>query len=182
MAQRDADAVQLDFPQLTADLIRELRLTGTLGLLGFSDQVAPVYIVASREGALTVRVDAPVFESGEVFDGGLTNAPANTVFSDTGQLPAGNYDIWGQISAAGQAGVGPHTSIELQHRNAANNATLAILLQCSVKIVVDMFSSAALPHMGYQLGLNERLRCIIVGSTYVGFIATTIAARLRPTP
>jgi len=179
MAGRDADRPQLDFPQLTADIIRQLRLTGQLGLLEFSDQVAPVYIVAQREGALSFTVAAPVFESAEVVDLTVTNVVANAILADTGQLPAGDYDIYGAASQAGLSG--GDGALELQHRDAANAATLAVVMVLTLQNATGK-SQVNLPLIGYQIGLNERLRWQNTGGTANGSTSSMIAAHRRVTP
>lgn len=180
MAPRDPARVQLDFPQLTADLIAALSLTGTVGLLEFSDLVTPVFLIGSRGidfgGAL------PDFTSAGVFSGSLSAPAGNTVVVDTGALAAGTYDIQGHLSySADTAAVG--TPMSLQHRNAANNATLAELLTIPS---ANVFSSMtlALPLMGYVIGLNERLRvlspsvALVAGSS----VSASILMQIRPTP
>jgi len=180
MAERDASKVQLDFPQLTADIIRQLNLTGTLGLLDLNTEVRPVYIVASRAGALTVESTGVVFSSAEVTFGEAVNPGINAVIADTGALPAGTYDIQAQISLNGNnlAATGP---ARLEHRNAANAATLATLMSVGLAAVLNL-DSPWLPLMGYTLALNERLRILSPSVAMVGSMSGTIFARLRPTP
>jgi len=182
MAPRDPNKPQLDFPQLTADIISQLRLTGQVGLIDFMDAIRPVYIVAARQGALSVSVDLPAFESGEVSSGSAFDPAANTIIGDTGPLPSGIYDIWGGISIAGATGVGAAAAVVLQHRDAANAATLATLLQASHTGLAVTSMQAQLPLIGYTLGVNERLRYINLTSSIAGHVGTTIVARLRPTP
>lgn len=179
MAGRDASRVQLDFPELVAELISQLRLTGTVGLLELSDQVTPVYIVAQRAGALSFSADLPLFTSAGITSGSLSNAAANAIVADTGQLPAGNYDIFANMALVGNAAsAGP---IALQHRNAANAVTLATLLQLNVR-TTQFGDTIILPLTGYTLALNERLRVINLAGTMGGEVAATIGIRIRPTP
>lgn len=185
MAERDANLPQLDFPQLTADLIRELRLTGTLGLLGMGDLVVPTFIIGSRGGALAVTAEAPVFTSAQIFDGSV-NAPAvNTVIVDSLALPAGDYDVFGSITLGGNAPV-TNATLELQHRDAANAATLAVLLNIGGSVAgtaVNEVPTLSLPLIGYRIGLNERLRVQLVDDgTASGRCAGVIGVRIRPTP
>jgi len=179
MADRNANRPQLDFPQLTADIIRQLRLTGQIGLLEFSDQVAPVYIVAQREGALDLVTNLPAFTSASMVDGSVFDPVAGTVIVDTGPLPAGTYDIFGSIRGTGVSLVTGAT-IELEHRNAANAATLAVLLNGTLTTGTG-FPTAALPLIGYVLALNERLR-IITDTSLAGQFAGVIGTLIRPTP
>lgn len=182
MPPRNPDVVQLDFPQLTADLIAELRLQGTLGLLDFLTAVRPVYIVASRAGALAVSAVLPAFGSAEITNGDANNPAANTIIGDTGALPAGDYDIFASISVASVVGAPASTAVFLQHRNAANTVTLATLLHGTSIGAVNIGMFAQLPLTGYTIGLNERLRWILLVSNIIGHVGTVIGARLRPTP
>jgi len=179
MAVRNPAIPQLDFPQLTADIIRQLRLTGTLGLFNMSDVVNPVYIVAAREGALNVVATTPVFGSGEIFTGFASVPAANAIVIDTGQLPAGDYDIFGSIAYSGTGTANGH--IELQHRNAANAATLAVLID-SPNSGRSSAIEIALPLTGYTLALNERLRVQLLLAGNSGSVTGIIGARIRPTP
>lgn len=179
MAQRDASRIQLDFPKLTADIIAQLRLTGVVGLLEFLDEIRPVYIVASRLGALDVTTISTPFTSASIFDGTVLNAAAGAVILDTGPLPRGDYDIWANMNLVGaDPSEGP---LALEHRDAANAVTLATLLQGSVSINVSA-PTPTLPVIGYTIGLNERLRMINNGGLINGRIQGTLAALIRPTP
>lgn len=179
MAPRDPDRVQLDFPQLVADLIRQLRLTGTVGLLELTDQVTPVYIVAQREGALNITTSTPLFTSANMFDGTLTNPIANTVIFDTGQLPAGDYDLFAQISVSGRGPILASSAV-LEHRNAANAVTLAILSHIPFGIV-EQFSQNTLAPMRYTLALNERIR-MRVQDAVTGEASGALGIVIVPTP
>ena len=125
MGQRDASRVQLDFPELVADIIRQLSLTGTLGLLEFSDQVTPVYIVAQRAGALAFTAEQPLFGSAEITFASAVNPLANAILGDTGALAAGDYDIFASIGLVGNA-VTVSGRCVLQHRNAEHTDTCRI--------------------------------------------------------
>lgn len=178
MSTRDPSRVQLDFPQLLADIIRQLKLTGTVGLLEFSDQVTPVYIVAQREGALSIDLTPIAFSSAEIVFGGLVNPVIDAVIADTGALPAGDYDIFASISSVGTIVAGGLVVVE--HRDAANAVTLARLLNLTM-INTILSNQAFLPLVGYRLSLNERLR-VTVTAAIAGMAAGTIGARIRPTP
>lgn len=178
MAGRDPNKPQLDFPQLTADIIRQLRLTGQLGLLDFSDQVAPVYIVAAREGALEFEATSPAFASAAISSANVITPALNSVIVDTGPLPAGVYDIFASGSATGNMSI--NGEYALQHRNAANAATLATLLSMSL-FGTTQFINMTLAPMGYTLALNERLRWFMEAAN-TGSNSGTIAVLRRPTP
>ena len=180
MAERDAQRIQLDFPQLVADVIRQLNLTGTVGLLEFSDQVTPVYIVAQRAGALDIVMAPVAFASAEINSGDVIDAAASTVVADTGALPAGTYDLQAHMAFNGLTSLAG-TAYRLEHRNAANNATLATLLLIPVS-GVHLALTTSLPLTGYVMGLNERLRMISGSQIMQGFLSGSIYVHLRPTP
>jgi len=179
MPPRDPSRIQLDFPQLTADLIDQLKLLGTVGLLDFSPQVIPTFLIGSREGALTVTNEPVAFQSGEIFEDTTTSPGAGAVFADTGALPAGTYDVICGVSYAAHPGGADFITFE--HRNAANAATLAAwpLARGSA----DTQSQAFPLSMAYSLALNERLR-FLNGTAVAGgaTFATYIMARRRPAP
>lgn len=182
MAGRDASRVQLDFPQLVADVIRQLNLTGTVGLLEFSDQVTPVYIVAQRAGALAITQESPVFTSAGVQGDHALDPVSGTIIVDSGPLAAGDYDIWGAIEIIAINSLGVNGPVVLQHRDAANVATLANLLQVVYDGVSTRDMTQSLPVMGYNIGLNERLRVEVAGGNVTGIVSTVVGFQLRPTP
>jgi len=179
MAGRDANRPQLDFPQLVADLIATLNLTGQLGILEMSDQVSPVFLIGSR--GVVFGGENPTFASAEVFSGSATNPAANVVLADTGALPAGTYDVMSNISIRAQKGAGGNTAVLIEHRNAANAATLAILDSMAGTGNHEVAEST-LPLFGYTLALNERIRLIVGGGLLVGTVAGSLFVHLRPTP
>lgn len=182
MAERNASKVQLDFPELIADLIDQLRLGGQVGLLDFLDSVQPTYIVAAREGALRLTVEQPLWTSAQIFTD-QTNSPAvNAVLATTGQLPAGDYDVkaictWANIAAAA---VGP--VFDLQHRNAADAATLASIPFASVTGAVNTPTGVIVIDYATTLALDERLRWQLLKAIPPGETSTVIMARRRTTP
>lgn len=179
MAQRDASRVQLDFPQLTADIIAQLRLTGVVGLLDFLDQIRPVYIVAAREGALTVVASGPLYTSASIFSGSVVNPVALATIANTGPLAAGDYDIWANMNVVGN--IATTEPLSLEHRNAADNATLATLLQVSLA-GGNLSGNNALPVVGYTLAANERFRMTNRGGLVNGQMSGSIGILIRPTP
>ncbi len=178
MAPRDPNKVQLDFPVLVADLIDQLSLTGAVGVMEFSDVVTPVFLIGSR--GITFGSLLPDFASTEITFGSAVSPAINAVIADTGQLPAGTYDLFASVSVAGNSGIGG--VIALQHRDAANAATLATILAIQMT-GTNLQSAIDLPPIGYQIGLNERIRCFQVGPGNVtGGVACTIGHAIRPTP
>jgi len=170
---RDPGAVQLDFPQLVSDLINQLQLVGTVGLLNFLPEVRPTFIIGSR--GLTIEPQPTVYAPAEVFTGEVTNPAGNVVIIDTGQLPAGDYDVIATISAAATAGVTSRNSLE--HRNAANAATLSEFFSfvTPTGTMINTFSIAL------RLALNERLRWFN-GNAFTGKVGGVIAAKRRVVP
>ena len=178
MPPRDPNKIQLDFPQLTADLIDQLNLIGTVGLLDFAPTVLPVFIIGDRD--LSVDAVQPVFTSANISGGTASNPAINTIITDTGPLPAGDYDLFGEISYAGSGSLGG--TVELQHRNAANAANLAIVSRVAAMAGIGVLGFSRLPLIGYRIAANERFRIQNVVGAIAGTVSGLIAARLRPIP
>jgi len=176
MPPRDPNVVQLDFPQLTSDLINELSLVGTIGLLNFLPEVRPTFIIGSR--GLTAVVNDITYEPAEIFDGTiLTPVGANEIVADTGALAAGDFDVKIWASLAVDAASGNTETILIQHRNAANNANLSEWRsEANIGGQSDISIDIAL-----LIALNERLR-IVNRITFTGRISGTIAAKRRVVP
>jgi len=179
MPPRNPTAIQLDFPELTADLISQLRLTGTIGLLDFVPTVLPVFIIGDRD--LQIEANPPTYQPAEVFSASSNVLGAGAVILDTGQLAAGVHDIsWGLSITALTA----LTNVSLQHRNAANTATLAEWHhQCLTTATEgDQFSSP--PIFGINIGLNERLRWVnsVVQASASRAVSVWMIAARRPIP
>ncbi len=173
MAPRDPRKIQADFPVLVADLISQLSLTGTVGVLDFIDAIQPTFIVGSR--GLEVTAEQVLFENAEFFDGSLANWAANALVFDTGQLAAGDYDVIFNISIGTTAG-GPGFT-DLQHRNAANTAVLT-----SWPIISTLGATANMAtRFGVRVAQNERFR-VEAQVAETGRVGATLALRLRPTP
>ena len=177
MAQRDASQVQLDFPELTADLIRELRLTGVLGLLNLSDTVVPIISVGNVRPQV-IRTDVASYDSAEVFSGFAVGPINGTVIAETGALPAGTFDVVFGGSYTGNNLIA--NLLELQWRNAANAANLATWPNNAGAAGADgqIFTTV---QTALNIGLNERLRWTAIGG-FGGNAAGWIMAKLRPTP
>jgi len=180
MAERNQNIVQLDFPELTNDLIEQLQLKGVVGLLDFLDTVQPTYIVAARPGLSLATFEAPIFASAEVFSGHAADPVANTVIADTGQLAAGTYNVQAQIGWTGLPALDGF--FEIQHRNAANAATLSRMLIIPADPTFNSNLNALLPLIGYTIALNERIRAISPTSNTTGDLSATIYASVRPVP
>lgn len=85
--------------------------------------------------------------------GAVATAPAaGAVITDTGPLPAGVYRVESVLGLSGALAAGKH--VVLEHRNAANNATVTTLALCPAGAV------EAFMFQRVTLALNERLRVI----------------------
>jgi len=173
MPDRDPAKVQLDFPQLTADLISQLQLVGVIGLLDFQTSVQPTFIVGSR--GLTITQEKPLYLPAEIFQEEVINPAVNAIFADTGQLPAGDYDIQAWLSVSQTVGL--DNSIQLQHRNAANTATLT-----SWFMFVTVGTTNNL-HVDFSLRLadDERFR-VLTSVVQTSRMGATIAIKRRVVP
>ncbi len=182
MARRDASIVQLDFPQLVADLITTLRLTGALGVLNLSDTVIPVISVGDVRPP-TFSFTPVTFSSGEIVSGFLHDAPGNTVIADNAPLVAGTYDLHLFLSNAGINPIALTRPLEVQHRNAANTVTLAVLLSLATPSTSSGPGSAQTSIFGYVIGSAERLRVQSPNlAVSGGGVSGIIYAAIRPTP
>jgi len=182
MAERDPSKPQLDFPQLVADIIEQLNLTGQIGLLDFLPTVQPVYLAAARSGVTLGSFDNPTFTSATIFSARTASPVAATTFVDTGQLAAGTYELMAMAEGALHTG-GADSWVMLQHRNAANNANLAEILGMPAEQNVRQRQGVNLPLIRYEIALNERLRWQF-GSAIAGTggVFCMIALRVVPTP
>lgn len=180
MSPRDPLQIQLDFPELTADLIDQLNLRGTLGLLDFKDSVQPIYIVAARPGLSLASFVLPHFESSQVFQAVVADPPGSTVIVDTGPLPAGIYDCIMTLSLDGVvAGDGVYG---MEHRNAANTATLARPLLLPADSTALNYCREHLDLFAYEIGTDERIRAISPSGLAAAVLSAVIMMAIRPTP
>ena len=177
MPPRDPTKVQLDFPILVAELIDQLQLLGSVGLLDFNPSVQPVFLIGSR--GIVFSSQTPEYGSSEVFSARLNNPLGGTVVVDTGPLTGGTYDIVAEMILEGNGTIGQFWPFE--HRNAANTATLATLLSLPVTNIVRI-RNTRLPMIGYVIGDNERLRMVAAPTSADIMFSGTIFATLRPTP
>jgi len=173
MPPRDPQAIQADFPVLVADLIDQLRLVGTVGLLNFIPTIQPTFIVGSR--GLEVVAEEVAYLSSEIVSGTLDNPANGTVIADSGVLSAGIHDFKLYLSIAVSAG--GICGLEPEWRNAANNANLA-----SWTMAADS-ALAAQQTMEFSLNMavSERLRVLVQG-TNTGRFAAVIFHKARPLP
>lgn len=100
-------------------------------------------------------------------------APAGAaVIADTGQLPKGTYEVDIALAAADAPAAGK--GILVQHRDAANAATNAIIGSCAAG------SSNQVNLKGIVVAQNERIRAVVMaqaGAALSEFVAT-IAVRM----
>lgn len=178
MPPRDPSKVQLDFPLLIADLIRQLNLTGTLGVLDFSTEVVPVFIVGDRD--LTVDAAPPVFTAAQILHTSTLNPTAGALILNGGPLPAGTYDIFANVSFAGSL-TAFALGIRLEHRNAADDTTIEELMEL---VPGTSLSTGSMNYSvkGHVFAENERLRWVNAASNVAGQVAVTIGTAIRPIP
>ena len=120
-----------------------------------------------------------MWTSAQIVNGFDDGPLANAVNVDTGQLPAGTYDIFASISYNGTGVAQGH--FELQHRNAANAATLAVLLDLAFAGIANS-GNLGLSDVGYVIAANERLRVQVLASNFSGGLSGVIGFRIRPIP
>ncbi len=163
--------------ELVVNLTRLLNIRGPLGLLSVLNTVVPVVSLGNVVEPV-IRVDQPSFRSTDIFSAGiLTAAAINTVHADTLALPAGTYDVIMWVSPGNLATNPPQFA--MQHRNAADAATLAVWNHIESPIRPQVgFSPFS---FGYVLAANERLRIINLLAVAAGETSyATIWARVRP--
>lgn len=177
MAPRDPLKIQLDFPELVADLIRQLNLRGQVGLLDFKDSVQPTMLIAIKDG-VGLTLNTPSFQSSEVFSNTQTAPPNNAIHADTGPLQAGTYDIIAGFSTGAQTAA---PNFELQLRDAANAVTLSGWPQAMQDATLTINASFPIV-MAMELNLNERLRFQNFPVAGSGRWASWIMAAIRPIP
>lgn len=102
MAERDPTIPQSDDPDLSADVIRLLKVVGPLGRFNVADFIMPVVNLGDI-GDRSITARQPAFRREDVFTAGVqTAAPANTTHATTNALLRGTYDI--------QLYISPHTT------------------------------------------------------------------------
>lgn len=181
MPPRDPSKPQLDFPQLVADIIEQLQLTGQVGLLDFLPSVQPTYLVAARSGVLAAT-ERPLFDSPAIFAAGFAAPAANLTFVDTGPVPAGTYNLFANCQVSMHTGA-QGNFVELQHRDVTNVATLATLASCPIEQNVRAYQDAHVPLIRYEIGLNERIRWQFnSGVVGVGTVSVMLGVILIPAP
>jgi len=170
---------EVDDPLLVADLIALLSIKGAIGKLPLADIVIPVVNLGDVVTA-AVEVRGPVFRSTDVFSEGTQTAPgAGDILADTGALMVGEYDVMFMCGADDVGSAGRFISIE--HRNAANDTTLATWLYPVNATTVSKTTTLWPMHgFSYVLGDNERLRAVnVIASSAGSHFDATIFARLR---
>ncbi len=113
MAEVRADVPQLNDPQLEADLLRVLSIRGPLGKINIVDAILPVVLMGTVR-PFDFQVLQPSFDVAAVFAGATTNPGISAVIVDTGQLPAGTYDVKINVSYATAGSVLGFLQLQLQ--------------------------------------------------------------------
>ncbi|HEY2936940.1 MAG TPA: hypothetical protein VGJ25_10085 [Gaiellaceae bacterium] len=136
---------------------------GTAALIGQKLMAASLPVVlASDHSLIKAREDTAAMTWVSAV---TTASAAAAVIADTGALAAGDYDFDVRIAGGGVVAAGK--VLLLEHRNAANGATLQTLA------MVGATEPLALTLRRYTLALNERLRVI------VGAVAFAAAERAQ---
>ncbi len=163
---------------LIAELLEFLSVRGRLGRLPLADLVVPVINLGDVRTA-NVDVLQPAFRSLDIFSAGPQTAPgAGTVLADTTAVPLGTYDC--KVFGRSNSGAGFTETIRVQHRDAANAATLAEWDIGLINGPGDAIVNSGLENFAYELALNERLRIVnpVAGQAGREYSAT-IFARIR---
>lgn len=173
-------------PGLIARVTRQFQLRGQLQPFNLTENVIPVFDIGKLTGvdvtkvatpdsetavrvgtsAAHLTVGEPAHDAADVFQTSASSPTGGTILSDTGQLTAGIHriEVWtGQDS-------GSQEHLQLEWRNAANNATLATWNLLSV----GQF------HFGpiyTDMATNERFRLQQIGNSAAS-VFTTITALL----
>jgi len=176
--EQDATVPQVNDAELEVGLIRALSVVGQIGKLRVLDIVIPTISLGDVIQP-TVEVRSPSYRSTDVFSAGVQIAPAaGAVLADTTGLAEGIYDVQYYLTTTDTAGT---RLLALEHRNAANTATLATW----EFIVYDALGNVSRPWvlnpLAYEIAANERLR-IVVGAVAIAAgvpAVATIFARRR---
>lgn len=170
MADRSAALPQVIDEQFVADLIRDLQVVGTLGVLNVSDGIVPVYLLGQRT-AFQFEAQDPFYAAGEVFSAGeQTNPAANFVLADTVALPVGTYDLIATIGQGGNNGL----VFRFQHRNAANAADINTWMVAMPPEDTKRYRFAL------TIAASERFRVLNVAAPGAGvLVQASIEARIR---
>ena len=173
MAELEPRTPQSIDPDLQANLVRLLQIKGPLGILNVPDVIVPVVImgeIAPRD----VITRQPRFDVADWFSAGITLSPAaNSILADTGQLPAGVYDVI--ISIGSNTGAAAE-QWAVQHRDAANAANLGIIEH--IQLAEGNAQQPLYMAFSHSFVSNERLR-ILNTSAIVGSVIATILCRIQ---
>ena len=163
MAEVNPNVPQAVDPEVLVDLTRLLQIRGPLGVLNVLDTIVPV-VSLGNVVTPTITVLQPAFRSTDVFSNGIQiNQAAGTVLADTGQLPAGVYDLLIQMAGDNNEA---NQRIAFEHRNAANSANLATWDYLLHMNVDDTKSWGPFP-LAYELENNERIRLVQIAAGQV---------------
>jgi len=162
---------------LKVEVIRQLEVVGQVDDLELIPAILPVISLGSVV-PLTVQIFQPSFRSTDIFSAGMQVAQgANNVAADTGQLPAGIYDV--QLYMGMSELVQTTASMNFEHRDAANAANLATYAVLG-RTTVDGGPVQITQNFAYELAVNERIRIVQSTAFAAGrFALATIFARRR---
>lgn len=158
MGEANPDLPQVNDPELVANLIRLLQVRGPLGVMGVLDTVVPV-VDMGQVVTPNINVRAPFFATADAHSNGIFTAAAiNTIHADTGDLPAGTYDLRFLVTGADAAN--RNQSLQLQHRNAANTSNREVWEHLISHNNNRDLTPAYVYSLSYVLEQDERLRIL----------------------
>lgn len=169
MAERSATRPQVIDDKFVDDMVRDLSVVGSLGVLNVADGILPVYLLGQRS-AFQLNLATPAFDASNTFSAGAqTGTTAGDIMADTLVLPAGQYDIelW----------------LDGDHGNAFQWQLFWLTAGGANKVRHDFFTNTEHGHaqvvMAVELEEGERLQ-LKSGFTHITvFVQGTILARLR---
>jgi len=172
MARRStAGAPQSLDDNFVADMIRDLKVVGNLGILNVADGIIPVYLLGQRT-AFQVEVQSRFYAPTEVFSIGEVITPApGTVLADTDELQGGIYDL--QITIGSSVSTSESMATVVEHRDRTNTVNINAW---SLPILGFGFSAF---DTSLVIDVDERLRVITAGTIGSGSGQAAIMAKRR---
>jgi len=169
MARRNAAQPQVIDDKFVDDMVRDLKVVGSVGVLNVADGIIPVYLLGQRT-AFQLNLATPAFEAANTFsDGAQTGTTAGDIMADTLDLPAGQYDI--------------ELLLDGDHGNAFQWKFEWLNLAGGFKVQHNFFTNTESGHaqvvMALELEEGDQL-LLRSGFTHITvFVQGTILARLR---
>jgi len=105
------------------------------------------------------RPQAATFQN----EGSGTNQGAGTVLVDTGALAAGEYEFEITVVATATGVTGQNGAMQVQHRNAANNANIRVVDLFTLltnSATLQLVAATHIHWMRFTIAANERVRLL----------------------